>query len=203
MRRLEDCEALVADQVGARPRRSHRRRPRQGAAPRAASRARTVLVRVHSGSGRKPGASSLNSVSEGHVLFISSRSRVYRDPVGQSASRSVGFSKSTVVIGRTGLVTISSLPDPTLSLNTPVYGSVSLSLCSESTYTGRRHCWNEKRGRGPGPRLLRRHCGAAGGAGRGRGRRRERAHRAGPPRAERAGPPFGGVLQLVPRLTPG
>ena len=39
---------------------------------------------------------SLNSVSEGHVLFISSKSRVYLpkdgDLVGLSARRSVGFS---------------------------------------------------------------------------------------------------------------
>ena len=50
----------------------------------------------------------------------SSKSRVYLlkdiDPVGQSASRSVGFSKWTVLIGRTGFDTISSIPDPTLSL---------------------------------------------------------------------------------------
>jgi hypothetical protein len=38
-----------------------------------------------------------------------------RDPVGQPASRSMGFSKWAVLIGRTGFVyTISSLPDPTL-----------------------------------------------------------------------------------------
>jgi len=49
-----------------------------------------------------------------------SKSRVYslkdRDPVGLSASRSVGLSKWTVLIGRTGFDTISSIPDPTLSL---------------------------------------------------------------------------------------
>ena len=39
-----------------------------------------------------------------------------RDPVRQSASRSVGFSKWTVLIGRTGFDAISSIPDPTLSL---------------------------------------------------------------------------------------
>ena len=54
--------------------------------------------------------------------LISSKSRVYllmnRDPVGQSASRSVGFYKWTVLIGRTGFDAISSIPDPTLSLMT-------------------------------------------------------------------------------------
>ena len=62
----------------------------------------------------------LNSVSEGLVPLISSNSRVYLpkdcDPVGLSVSRSVGFSKWAVVIGRTGFGTISSIPDPTLSL---------------------------------------------------------------------------------------
>jgi hypothetical protein len=52
--------------------------------------------------------------------LISSESMVYllkdRDQVGQSASRSVGFSKWTVLIGRTGFDTISSIPDPTPSL---------------------------------------------------------------------------------------
>jgi len=66
----------------------------------------------------------LNSVSEGHVLFISSRSRVYclkdGDPVGLSASRSVGFPKWTVLIGGTGFDTIHSIPDPTLGLNHPI-----------------------------------------------------------------------------------
>jgi len=51
---------------------------------------------------------------------MSSNPRVYllKDgyPVGQSASRSVGFSKWTVLIGRTGFGTIPSIPDPTLSL---------------------------------------------------------------------------------------
>jgi hypothetical protein len=45
----------------------------------------------------------LNSVSAFQGTLISSKSRVYllmdRDPVGQSASRSVGFSKWTVLIG--------------------------------------------------------------------------------------------------------
>ena len=35
---------------------------------------------------------------------------------GLSASRPVGFSKWTVMIGRTGLDTMSSIPEPTLSL---------------------------------------------------------------------------------------
>ena len=52
---------------------------------------------------------------------VSSKSRVYLlkdgDPVGCSARRSVGLSKRTVHIGRTGFNTISSLPDPTQSLN--------------------------------------------------------------------------------------
>jgi hypothetical protein len=65
-------------------------------------------------------ADALNSVSALRVTLVSSKSRVYllkdRDQVGQSASRSVGFSKWTVLIGRTGFDTISSLPDPTLSL---------------------------------------------------------------------------------------
>ena len=64
----------------------------------------------------------LNTVSEGHVLFISSRSRVYRlknhVPVGLWASRSVRFSKWRVLIRRTGFGTVSSISDPTLSLST-------------------------------------------------------------------------------------
>ena len=63
----------------------------------------------------------LNSVSEGHVPLISSRSRFYLlkdcDPIGLSASRSVGFPKRTVLIGRTGFGNIYSVPDPTLSLS--------------------------------------------------------------------------------------
>jgi len=63
---------------------------------------------------------ALNSVSAFLGTLISSKSRVYslkdRDQVGQSASRSVGFSKWTVLIGRTGFDTIPSIPDPTLSL---------------------------------------------------------------------------------------
>jgi len=62
----------------------------------------------------------LNSVSAFQGTLISSKSRVYllmdRDPVGQSASRSVGFSKWIVLIGQTGFDAISSIPDPTLSL---------------------------------------------------------------------------------------
>ena len=52
--------------------------------------------------------------------LIFSKYRVYvlkdRDQVGQSASRSVEFYKWTVLIGRRGFGTISSIPDPTLSL---------------------------------------------------------------------------------------
>ena len=66
-------------------------------------------------------AGTLNSVPAFLGTLISSKSRVYllkdRDRVGQSASRSVGFSKWTVLIGRTGFDTISSIPDPTLSLS--------------------------------------------------------------------------------------
>ena len=40
-----------------------------------------------------------------------------RDPVGLSASRSVGFSNRVVLIGRTGFDTTYSIPDPTLSLS--------------------------------------------------------------------------------------
>jgi hypothetical protein len=61
---------------------------------------------------------------KGPVHFISSKSRVYslkdRDPVGLSPSRSAGFSNWTVLMGmgmgRTAFDTISSIPDPTLSL---------------------------------------------------------------------------------------
>jgi hypothetical protein len=64
----------------------------------------------------------LNSVSAPRVTLRSSKSKVYllkdRDAVGLSASRSVGFSKWTVLIGRTGFDTTSSIPDPTLSLIT-------------------------------------------------------------------------------------
>jgi len=67
----------------------------------------------------------LNSVSAFQGTLVSSKSRVYllmdRDPVGQSASRSVGFSKWTVLIGRTGFDAISSVPDPTLSLTQKLY----------------------------------------------------------------------------------
>ena len=63
----------------------------------------------------------LNSVSAFTGTLISTKPRVYllkdRDPVGQSASRSVGFSKYKVLIGRTTSDTIYSIPDPTLSLN--------------------------------------------------------------------------------------
>ena len=56
----------------------------------------------------------------GVVTLIFSKSGVYllkdRDTVGLSASRSVGFPKWTVLIGRTGFDTIPSMPDPTLSL---------------------------------------------------------------------------------------
>ena len=56
------------------------------------------------------------------VPLISSKSRVYllqdREPVVLSASRSVGFSKWTVLIGRMGFNIIPSIPDPTLSLRT-------------------------------------------------------------------------------------
>jgi len=69
------------------------------------------------------------------VLLISSRSVVYllrdRDPVGLSASRSAGFSKWTVLIGRTGFVTISSLPDPTLSLTSISYDNVRQSVTEQ------------------------------------------------------------------------
>ena len=63
----------------------------------------------------------LNSLSAFLETLISSKPRVYllndRDQVGQSANRTVGFSKWTVLIGRTGFDTISSIPDPTLNLN--------------------------------------------------------------------------------------
>jgi hypothetical protein len=53
---------------------------------------------------------SLNSVSAFPGTFISSKSRVYSlkdgDPVGHSASRSLAFSKRTVLIGRTDFDTI-------------------------------------------------------------------------------------------------
>ena len=62
----------------------------------------------------------LNSVSALPVTLISSKPMVYllkdHDPVGLSATRSVGFSKWAVLIGRTGLDTISSIPNSTLSL---------------------------------------------------------------------------------------
>jgi len=64
--------------------------------------------------------SHLNSVSGFPGTLRSSKSRVYllkdRDPVGLPASRSVGFSKWTVLIGRTGFDTITSVPDQTLNL---------------------------------------------------------------------------------------
>ena len=53
--------------------------------------------------------------------MISSKSRVYSlkdcDPFGLSVSRSVGFPKMTVLIGRTGFDTMYSIPDPTLSFS--------------------------------------------------------------------------------------
>ena len=65
--------------------------------------------------------STLNSVSEGPVPPISSKSRVFLlkdcDPVGLSASRSVGFSIWTVLIGRTVFNTMLTVPDPTLSIS--------------------------------------------------------------------------------------
>jgi hypothetical protein len=64
----------------------------------------------------------LNSVSAFQETLISSKPRVYllkiRDQVEQSASRSVGHSKWTVLIGGTRFDTISSIPDPTLSSRT-------------------------------------------------------------------------------------
>jgi hypothetical protein len=64
----------------------------------------------------------LNSVSGLLVTLRSSKSRVYllkdRDPVGPSASRSIGISKWTVLIGRTGFDTVSSITNLTLSLTT-------------------------------------------------------------------------------------
>jgi len=63
----------------------------------------------------------LNSVSEGLVPLISSKSRAYLlqkyDPVGLSMSRSVELSIWTALIGRTGFDTMYSIPDPTLSLS--------------------------------------------------------------------------------------
>jgi len=55
------------------------------------------------------------------------------DPVGVSASRSVGCSKWTVLIGRTGVDTILSVPYPTLSLKVIEVGTSNLgsSDCSE------------------------------------------------------------------------
>jgi len=58
---------------------------------------------------------TLKSVSTFRGALISSKSMVYLpkdgDPVGRSARRSVEFSKLTVLIGRTGFDTISSIPD--------------------------------------------------------------------------------------------
>ena len=60
----------------------------------------------------------LDSVYEAPDFFISSKSRVYSfmvsELVGLLACQSVGFSKRTVVIGRTGSDTIPSKPHPTL-----------------------------------------------------------------------------------------
>jgi len=64
----------------------------------------------------------LNSVSEGLVPLMFSTSWVYSlkdcDPVGLSVSRSVDSVglKWTVLIGRTGFVTMYWIPDPTLNL---------------------------------------------------------------------------------------
>jgi hypothetical protein len=67
--------------------------------------------------------SCLNSVSGRPVALISSKSRVYSlkdcNPAGPSASRSVGFTKWIVLIGRTGFDTMPSIPDPTLSFRRP------------------------------------------------------------------------------------
>jgi hypothetical protein len=67
----------------------------------------------------------LNSVSAFSGTLFPSNSMVYllkyRDQVGQSASRSVGLSQSTVLIGRTRFGTMSSIPDPTLSLSQRVF----------------------------------------------------------------------------------
>jgi len=54
---------------------------------------------------------SLNSLSESRVYLL-----VNLNPVGPSASLSVGFLKWTVLIGRTGFDTIYSTPSPTVSL---------------------------------------------------------------------------------------
>jgi hypothetical protein len=66
---------------------------------------------------------AVNSVLGGYVTLISSKPKVCLlkdgDPVGLSASRSVGFQKCTVLIGRTGFDTIPSMPDPTLSFSQP------------------------------------------------------------------------------------
>ena len=68
---------------------------------------------------------TLNSVSRRPVALISAKSRIYvltdRNPVGLAASRSVGFSKRTVLIGRTGFDTTTSIPDLTLSLSDNIY----------------------------------------------------------------------------------
>jgi hypothetical protein len=56
------------------------------------------------------GTFNLKLASEGLVPLISSKSRVYLlkdcDPVGLSVSESVGFSKWTLLIGRTGFGTM-------------------------------------------------------------------------------------------------
>jgi hypothetical protein len=74
-------------------------------------------VRLQPGAGTRPLFDS-NSVSEGSVPLISSKSRVCLpkddDPVGLSLSRSVEPPKWTVLIGRTGFDTMYSIPDPTL-----------------------------------------------------------------------------------------
>jgi hypothetical protein len=64
-------------------------------------------------------AMSIDSVLGRLVALISSKSRVYllenRHPDRRPVSRSVGLTKRTVLIGRTGSDTMTSIPDPTQS----------------------------------------------------------------------------------------
>ena len=96
-----------------------------GDTSRARQRALRRIARVNVTLGRRTATATATltlrvGVMRNSVTLISSNPRVYvlkdRDPVGHSASRSVGFSKWTVSIGRTGFDTIPSILDPTLSL---------------------------------------------------------------------------------------